>query len=292
MGQMQARPASGMYTVKQVTELTLRTAALTLMAVNLGIYWNVMNNKRSLVSRMIFAFLLTYTLGLIFQCIPRFTGDKSFTSTVFTIHLGVGFFNLSSELFLWTLYLRFKLIIPFQKKLRWFTLAILTTSSLVVFCNYCAWATFTTRGDWDSRVQTSKFYSAWSIVQAAINMYLSGYFVFQYYVPLINQSSNGSATTAVNMWLSGLIYLGFEALLHCGLQILYYAWKDHYAEAAAVCSSIRYMLFLMFIYKIREANHSRVSYGNNGKGVSTAQGATTGGVGTAANMGSMLKATV
>ncbi|KAI8999365.1 hypothetical protein BC832DRAFT_223365 [Gaertneriomyces semiglobifer] len=258
MGNMQTRPPSGTYTIDQTTELTMRSAALTLMVVNLGLYWHVMTNRTSLVSRMIFGFLMSYLLGLIFQSIPRFTRDKSDISTMLTIHFGVGFFCLSNELFNWALFLRFQLITPFKPRLRTATLAILVASSAVVFSNYIAWVTYTSQKNYEGRTNCAKLNAAWSVVQAAINLYLSGYFVYTYYFPMIKSKQNSSTWD----WMSGLVYLVLESLLHTALQVLYYAWKDHYPEATAICSSVRFMLFLMFIYKIREARSASIVVGD------------------------------
>ncbi|KND00078.1 uncharacterized protein SPPG_04420 [Spizellomyces punctatus DAOM BR117] len=240
------------YTDTQVVDLNLRVAAMTLMCVNIAVYFIAFKNRSSLVSRLILVFLLAQISGVIVQAIPKFQQTKN---DVLTIYIGIFLLLLASETFNWVLYVRFNLVAPFNRKLRLITLTWLCIETLCITGNYLLWCYGVASGKGEYRVLSAKIYSGLSVIQAASALVMSGYFVSIYYFPKLLRLRSTSTTKIVfsRFFTGGLLYLALECVLHLGYTVLFYITPEHQTSANSVTTAVRYAIFLVFIFQIRNA---------------------------------------
>ncbi|KAI8914042.1 hypothetical protein DFJ77DRAFT_58115 [Powellomyces hirtus] len=243
-----------MWTTVQMTDMTIRAVSLTLMSVNVAAYWLTFNNKNSTVSRLILAFLLAYLGGIICHAVPKFQRE---INNVSTMYIGNLLFFSSAQIFNWVLWLRFNLVVPFRHKIRIFTIAWLTLETLGTVAIYIYWTYAVTQDNFEWRSWIANVYSKFTIAQAVSALFMSGYFVKAYYFPkIIDARDQTSRSTFARLITSGLFYLVAESLLHLGFFVLYEieATRKYYSSLTQLVAGIRFMLFLVFVYQIRDAS--------------------------------------
>ncbi|KAJ3159172.1 hypothetical protein HDU86_002074 [Geranomyces michiganensis] len=239
----------------QLHDLNIRSAALTLMAVNIASYWLTFRNKSSLVSRLILAFLVLYTVGDVCHIIPKFRNEPS---NLLTLYIGNGLFFTSAQIFNWVLYLRFNLVVPFRTWTRRFVLTWLVCESLFSAGIWAFWlyaAEAATNGEMGNRILAAQIYSKFTIAQAVSAAFMSGYFIKTYYLPkLVESGATTSKSGFARIVASGFLYLIAESVLHLGFFVLFYITPTYYSSLTGLIASIRFLLFLVFVYQIRDAS--------------------------------------
>ncbi|KAJ3184737.1 hypothetical protein HDU87_004142 [Geranomyces variabilis] len=239
----------------QLHDLNIRTAALTLMAVNISAYWLTFRNKSSLVSRLILLLLVAYCAGDVCSIIPKFWNTPN---NILTLYVGNGLFFLSAQVFNWVLYLRFNLVVPFRRWLRWFVLTWLICETMTSVGIWAFWVYATesvTGGDMTKRVLAAQIYSKFTIAQAASAMFMSAYFIKVYYWPkLVDSGASTTKSGFARLVASGFLYLIAESVLHLAFLVLYYITPTYYSSLTSLFASIRFLLFLVFVYQIRDAS--------------------------------------
>ncbi|KAJ3023764.1 hypothetical protein HKX48_001292 [Thoreauomyces humboldtii] len=231
-------------------DMQIRVASLTLMAVNLAAYWLTFKNKHSLVSRLILLFLLSYTVGIIAHMIPKYTVP----SNILTYYVGNGCFMLTAQLFNWVLWLRFNLVVPFRHKLRIFTIVWLCLETLITCGIYGYWTYAVVINSMPDKSRIADIYSKFTIVQAISALFMSGYFVKVFYFPKIKDLHDNNRFSFARLMASGILYLFAESLLHLAFLVLFKITPTYYSSLTGVVSAVRYMLFLVFVYQIRDAS--------------------------------------
>ncbi|KAJ3149434.1 hypothetical protein HDU89_003798 [Geranomyces variabilis] len=239
----------------QLHDLNIRTAALTLMAVNISAYWLTFRNKSSLVSRLILLLLVTYCAGDVCHIVPRFWNEPN---NILTLYVGNGLFFLSAQVFNWVLYLRFNLVVPFRKWIRWVVLTWLVCETIFSAGIWAFWfyaAASVTDGDMSKRVLAAQIYSKFTIAQAASAMFMSAYFIKVYYWPkLIDSGASTTKSGFARLVASGFLYLIAESVLHLAFLVLFYITPTYYSSLTSLFASVRFLLFLVFVYQIRDAS--------------------------------------
>ncbi|KAJ3183166.1 hypothetical protein HDU85_002191 [Gaertneriomyces sp. JEL0708] len=257
----------------RVRDLMLRTAALTVLIVDVIVWALAFRNKHSLVSRLICLFILAHMLGLLCNLLPKIGAAPN--SPALTIGVGVGGYLISSETFTWVLYLRFSMVIPFQQKLRLVTLTWLIVESLLVLANWIFWVVEAhTEGGATDRAMRMYFYV--SIAQTLTAFGLSGYFVVTYYKShlllqrkaLTVTSTRSTPGLLAHFFTTGLLYLFLESLLHCSYIITSNTVLEYRTGVTSLLTGVRYGLFLLFVLAMREdgSNHSNPQSRNKSRG--------------------------
>ena len=135
-------------------------------------------------------------------------------SPYWTNLFSVSFLLMTSESFLWVLYLRFTAVCPL--KVRWLTTAALTwmiLESCTVLAVGASWATAAIMGNQTQKAYAASIYAWLSIVQAATACFLSGYFVFSFYMPRLT-GLQSKKMFVVGLYSTGLLYLVLEVCLY------------------------------------------------------------------------------
>ncbi|KAJ3077657.1 hypothetical protein HK102_005052 [Quaeritorhiza haematococci] len=259
------------YGQDEVLDLCVRTAAITILFGTIILYFIAFNFRFTPASRLIFAFLLTFLLGVIAnfldktKLVPRRAWIKYW--------IGVGCYMFSHEAFVWTLYLRFRIITPFKRTLNQFVVGWLTLESLVSVAIYLAWGIGATRqeqshgpGNEQSRLEAHRLrstaersFSILAIIQALTGAFLSIYFVHQYYIPVLKVAKGyGTGALFRKLLATGLLYLFLEVLLHCTYTITFYVTftKKYNTCISNLATAMRYALFLLFVVHMRDVNRA------------------------------------
>ncbi|KAI9011065.1 hypothetical protein BC832DRAFT_321334 [Gaertneriomyces semiglobifer] len=259
----------------RVRDLMLRTCAATLLGVNMIVWMLTFRHKHSAVSVLIFCFIASYLLGVLCNLLPKIGAAPN--SPYLTIGVGVGAYMLSSECFIWVLYLRFSMVIPFKRNLRFLTLGWLICESLCVLANWIIWLVEAVTHDGATdRAMIVYFYV--SIAQVVTAFGLSGYFIVIYYRAFLalqtslrsSLSSNpslyppystGHITRRRNtrtcslfshFYTTGILYLILESLLHCSYVITSNTIIMYRTGVTSILTAVRYGVFLLFVLSLRE----------------------------------------
>ncbi|KAI8849704.1 hypothetical protein BC829DRAFT_391009 [Chytridium lagenaria] len=229
-----------------VTRLVTVTANL-----NLFVFFRTFKNRTSLVPILTFLFIFFQQVGVIMQFLP----DVALIGKSDRLNIwgGVGFFMLSAELFVWTLFCRFQIIAPFERYLQNCIKAWLILESTCVFANYMCWGVSIEIRSFEMRIGSAKAYSGLSIVQSLNAALLSGYFMVKFYWPKL-RAIKGTKVIWFKLWSSGFFYLTLEVLLHACYTISFQISSNYYVSVTTLATALRYSLFLLFVYQIRHAS--------------------------------------
>ncbi|KAJ3110620.1 hypothetical protein HDU96_006410 [Phlyctochytrium bullatum] len=169
--------------------------------------------------------------------------------------MGVGLLLLTSETFLWLLYLRFTALVPIRRRfLRYAVLTWMCIESAAMATIWVVWMIGAEkRGAGALRFYAGRAYNIGSVVQAATALVLSGYFVVSFYIPRLKGLKSKALFTA--LFTSGLVYLVLETGLQLGFTVFYSI--DDAREFASglnqVCTSLRHSIFLIFLLVLQNA---------------------------------------
>ncbi|KAJ3114054.1 hypothetical protein HDU96_002593 [Phlyctochytrium bullatum] len=253
------------FTQVLLNRVAIKVSAITLTIVNIFVFFRCFKNKKSSVALLALAFILLHFIGVILQFLPDIQVTDSNHRQI--IWGGVGCFMLSSELFVWCLFVRFTIVAPFQRTLQIIVKTWMILESLAILANYVVWCYFAEVGDRDGRRESAQAYSYLSIVQSVTAGGLSGYFMMSYYWPRL-KSIQGSKLW-LKLWTSGFFYLTLEVLLHCCYTVSFKISSIYYSSATTVATALRHSLFLLFVYQIRHASKVATTFGNSDTGSSS-----------------------
>ncbi|KAJ3109499.1 hypothetical protein HDU97_005156 [Phlyctochytrium planicorne] len=256
--------SNAIYTQEQLNIVAIKTAAITLYLVDIFVFFRIFKSKTSLVSRLTFLFIVLQLLGVVLQFISDVGGPKNARVIIWG---GVGCFMLSSELFVWTLFCRFQIVAPFKRLLQNVVRGWIILESTCIAANYIYWGYGVESNQFPVRVTAAKIYSGLSIVQSVTAAGLSGYFVITYYWPRV-RSARGTKLW-YKLWSSGFFYLIVEVLLHCCYTISFQVSSVYYSAVTTLATALRYALFLLFIYQIRNAAKQITTLGASETGSSS-----------------------
>ncbi|KAI9356244.1 hypothetical protein DFJ73DRAFT_238431 [Zopfochytrium polystomum] len=246
----------GLFTPDQVTDLSLRISAITLSLGTFIVFWLSFANKNNITAFLIGFTLLGHSFAVFAAVVPF--GRLVPSPNVYWTNLGsVSMLLTTSETFIWVLYLRFTAVVPIRSKiLRWLALAWLVGESLSVAIVGIYWAYGALSQQFDKRANGAAAYSWLSIVQAASSLFLSGYFVVQFYLPRLRGLK--SKALFVSLYSTGVVYLVIETLLQLAFLIGFRVQTTtaFYTGLSAFSTSLRLSIFLLFLFKIRDAGAS------------------------------------
>ncbi|KAJ3408769.1 hypothetical protein HDV05_004763 [Chytridiales sp. JEL 0842] len=210
-------------------------------------------NKKSTVSILILLTFGFHLLGVFNTVMPLSRVVPLSGGSYWTILGGVIPILLSSELFIWILYIRFTAVSPLrQRHMHNFVRGYMVLESAFIFSIGVIWGL---GGAVDSlgylRKTAGRLYSYGSGLQAFTALMLSGYFVLKFYFPLLKGLKKSSLLVA--LYSSGLVYLLLETFLHLAFIITerLKATKDFSTGLNHLATAVRHSIFLVFIYRIR-----------------------------------------
>lgn len=238
------------------------------------IFFFVVGYRASKIPRLILLFLTTWLAGTFIGVIftTRMIDVSQSDSARVRYWLVVACYIISSESFNWVIFLRFKGITPFKKRLNRIIFIWLCIESLTCFANYCFWfyaGTLENAAERDKAL--SKCVSAYAVVtsiQALTDLFLTGYFVFRYYLPTLHALTG----TKKKQFLlsSGLSYLLANLLLHILYPTLVLV-RQHVTEVKFLMTpvinfgtALRYSLFLAFLFQMKRTNSIAEEHGVQG----------------------------
>ncbi|KAJ3187573.1 hypothetical protein HK101_009352, partial [Irineochytrium annulatum] len=214
---------------------------------------------QTLVSILILVTLIGHGFGITFQVIPLLR-IVAYPNNWMTIIVGVGLFILTSEIFLWVLYLRFTAVAPIKnRRLQLVVKCWMIVESMIAFSLWVSWVVGTYDGAAAAnnvRKHAANAYSYFGFLEAATALFLTGFFVLNFYLPRIRSMKNKSVL--VYLSTSGLIYLVIETFLQAGFGFFFdvKATSPYSSGLNQAGTALRHSIFIVFIFKIREAGLS------------------------------------
>ncbi|KAJ3210805.1 hypothetical protein HDU67_004989 [Dinochytrium kinnereticum] len=163
---------------------------------------------------------------------------------------------MTSETFLWLLYLRFTAVTPIKNRiLRALVLIWMILESAAIFSIWIVWVVGAEKKN-SLRNKARIAYSFASVVQACTALFLSGYFVLFFFFPRLKGLQ--SKTLFITFFTSGLMYLIIETSLQFAFTLFMKLdeTRDFYTGLNQLCTSLRHGIFLLFIHAIRDASAS------------------------------------
>ncbi|KAJ3280829.1 hypothetical protein HDU76_009074, partial [Blyttiomyces sp. JEL0837] len=216
VGETQWKP----YDQLRINSIAIRSSAMTLNCVNIFLWAQTFKNKKSAVALMSLAFIIIQQIGVIVQSIDTFNGYAGkpiYIRDKLLIWVGVGCFNLQSELFNWTLYLRFKALINFNTLLNKIVLVLLTLESLAFLTVTTYWSWAAGVGNFPARVTSAQVQEYITYYQAANAFLLTGFFLIKFYYPKLKILRGTRLFT--KFFSTGFVYLFLESILGLGYSL-------------------------------------------------------------------------
>ena len=180
--------------------------------------------------------------------------------------MAVFLFLWAAQVFNWVLYLRFNAISPYSKKLKFFFVVWLIIESSATLASYCITVyAYITNGSSQFRKLGTKIYMYITIFQTLSALALSGHFIFKFYFPMIKSVGNITRNSILTnkydrhsfvkvLYSGGLLYLSLEVLLHLVFITFWYISPSHHSSFGQLSAALRYALFLIFVFQLRNIN--------------------------------------
>ncbi|KAJ3408768.1 hypothetical protein HDV05_004762 [Chytridiales sp. JEL 0842] len=240
-----------------VTDLMLRSASLTLSAANFLSFLISYGNKITTVSILILLTVGLHFVGSLNTVLPLSRTVLPTNNPLLTIIGGTVPMLLSSELFVWILYVRFTAVAPLRQNYLQITAKTwLILETLFIFSIAVVWGWGAIGGDFTYRSIAANLYIYGSALQAFTSFALSAYFIARFYVPIFKGLHKRGKSLVVALATTGLFYLVVETVLHLGFIAFFRidATKPFSTGLNHVCTSARHSILLVFIYKIRSVS--------------------------------------
>ncbi|KAI8817101.1 uncharacterized protein EV422DRAFT_264751 [Fimicolochytrium jonesii] len=270
------------YTTFQFVDSNLRTSAVLIALGSVFGYWFVFGKRTNFPSLLFLGLLVCNLFGTVGKTLPRYMNLEigDFLADILSMYIGNGFLFTACQSFNWLLYLRFSMVVQFKPMLRTFIKAWLCLETLFSLGLYAVWSwgiladRASAASDTKIRPLCSKTFSYFQIAQGVNAFFLSAYFVKTYYLPkIVNQRQFMSRMTFGRLLGTGFFYLLFESLLQCTFLFFYYISPTYYSGLNMIATSVRYWLFLLFVYHLKSGTrnltgNSSQTYGPNVSGIS------------------------
>ena len=235
----------------QTIQIALRSSSLALCVLNIAAFFYLFGFPKNKSSILFSLVLVTWLIGVLTGVIYAAVLSLRDSHDYLRIIIGVGNYLISTQLFNWTLYIRFRSFAPLNKLPNIILLFWLSFESLISFIVYVFWITVYIFKINELTLVPSQIYAIVSIEQTLTGLLLSGWFLYLYYIPLLKTLESHKFYKF--FWSSGLLYLILETFLSCLYTFAYTIpfFRPYYTAISNIGTALRYSLFLVFLYQIR-----------------------------------------